>query len=123
MSDDPILPAATRLGAIHLNARDPRALADFYVRALGLSVQREADGVLALGCGGPDLLVLSRSPGPWRPVATPPCTTTAWRSSGARPWAGGCAASWTRAWSCRAWWTTAWRRRSTSRTRRTTASS
>ncbi len=59
------LPAATRLGAVRLNAADPARLAGFYRQALGLVPHRRQGETLVLGAGGEDLLELAppRNPG------------------------------------------------------------
>src|SRR3954469_23366174 len=61
------IPAATRVGAVHLSVADLGRSIDYYESSIGLRVhERERDRV-ALGTGGEDLLVLREEPGA-RPV-------------------------------------------------------
>lgn len=63
MSRGVSLPAATRLGVVHLTVADLDRSRAFYEHALGLRVHRCEPGELALGAGGDDLLVLVHEPG------------------------------------------------------------
>jgi catechol 2,3-dioxygenase len=56
------LPAATRLGPVHLAVTDLERSSGFYGEAIGLGVQGRENGVAALGAGGEDLLVLHEEP-------------------------------------------------------------
>jgi catechol 2,3-dioxygenase len=57
------IPAATRMGAVHLTVADLDRSVGYYESALGLRV-RERDGArAAVGTGGEDLLVLIEQPG------------------------------------------------------------
>ncbi|HTB35128.1 MAG TPA: VOC family protein, partial [bacterium] len=56
------LPAATRLGTLHLKVRDHKKLAHFYQDKLGLKIQRQDAASTALGCGGEELLSLDQVP-------------------------------------------------------------
>ena len=57
------VPAATRMGAVHLSVADLARSIDYYESAIGLRVHGR-DGVRArLGTGGEDLLVLREEPG------------------------------------------------------------
>jgi catechol 2,3-dioxygenase len=57
------LPAATRVGAVHLSVADLGRSLAFYEHALGLRVHDRAGARAALGAGGEDLLVLTEVPG------------------------------------------------------------
>lgn len=61
------LPAAARMGAVHLTVADLERSIDYYERVVGLRVRESADGSAVLGVGGEDLLVLAEQPGA-RPV-------------------------------------------------------
>jgi catechol 2,3-dioxygenase len=57
------VPAATRMGAVHLTVADlDRSLA-YYEQQIGLRVHARDGGRAALGTGGEDLLVLTEEPG------------------------------------------------------------
>jgi catechol 2,3-dioxygenase len=58
----PTLPAALRLGAVHLTVTDLDRSIGFYQDAIGLRVHHREDPVAALGAGGEDLLVLHEEP-------------------------------------------------------------
>jgi catechol 2,3-dioxygenase len=64
--DEPVraeVPAATRMGAVHLTVADlDRSLA-YYERQIGLRVHARDGGRATLGTGGEDLLVLTEEPG------------------------------------------------------------
>jgi catechol 2,3-dioxygenase len=53
-----LLPAALRLGAVHLTVTDLDRSVAWYQRALGLRVHRHEVGEAGLGAGGEDVLVL-----------------------------------------------------------------
>ena len=57
------LPATLRLGAVHLTVADADRAVAFYQDALGLQVQGRESGVVALGAGAGDLVVLHEEPG------------------------------------------------------------
>jgi catechol 2,3-dioxygenase len=57
------VPAATRMGAVHLSVSDLARSIDYYESAIGLRVHRRDGDRAALGTGGEDLLVLSEEPG------------------------------------------------------------
>jgi catechol 2,3-dioxygenase len=57
------LPAALRVGAVHLAVTDLDRSVGFYQDAIGLRQHRREDGTAALGAGGEDLLVLHEEPG------------------------------------------------------------
>jgi catechol 2,3-dioxygenase len=57
------LPAATRMGAVHLTVADLARSLDWYERSIGLRVHRRDNGTAWLGAGGEDLLVLTEQPG------------------------------------------------------------
>ncbi len=57
------IPAATRLGAVHLTVADLDRSVDYYEREIGLAVRERGDARAALGAGGDDLLVLVEEPG------------------------------------------------------------
>jgi catechol 2,3-dioxygenase len=59
----PTLPAALRVGAVHLTVTDLDRSVGFYQDAIGLKLHRRADAVAAMGAGGADLLVLHEEPG------------------------------------------------------------
>ncbi|HEY2632456.1 MAG TPA: VOC family protein [Solirubrobacteraceae bacterium] len=61
------LPAATRMGAVHLRVADLNRSIDYYERVVGLRVREAAGASATLGVGGEDLLVLAEQPGA-RPV-------------------------------------------------------
>jgi catechol 2,3-dioxygenase len=61
------VPAATRVGAVHLSVADLGRSIDYYEAAIGLRVHERAGDRVALGAGGEDLLVLREEPGA-RPV-------------------------------------------------------
>lgn len=54
---------ATRIGAIHLDVADLSRSLAYYEDGIGLRVQREGEGEVALGAGGAELLVLRERPG------------------------------------------------------------
>ncbi len=56
------LPAATRMGAVHLTVADLRRSIDYYERVVGLRVGERVEGRVTLGAGGEDLLVLVEQP-------------------------------------------------------------
>ncbi len=58
----PTLPAALRLGAVHLTVTDLDRSIGFYQDAIGLRVHRREDAAAALGAGREDLLVLHEEP-------------------------------------------------------------
>jgi catechol 2,3-dioxygenase len=62
------IPAATRVGAVHLSVADLGRSIDYYETAIGLRVHRRDGDRAALGTGGDDLLVLREEPGA-RPAA------------------------------------------------------
>src|SRR3954453_6635019 len=62
------IPAATRVGAVHLSVSDLGRSTDYYETAIGLRVHRRDGDRAALGTGGEDLLVLREEPGA-RPAA------------------------------------------------------
>ena len=55
------VPAATRMGAVHLSVADLARSIDYYESAIGLRVHARDGGVARLGAGGEDLLVLRES--------------------------------------------------------------
>jgi catechol 2,3-dioxygenase len=57
------IPAATRVGAVHLSVADLERSIGYYEQAIGLRVHAREDGRVALGTGGEDLLVLREEPG------------------------------------------------------------
>src|SRR3954452_4026609 len=57
------IPAATRVGAVHLSVADLGRSIDYYESAIGLRVHRRDGARAALGAGGEDLLVLDEEPG------------------------------------------------------------
>ncbi len=59
----PTLPAALRLGPVHLTVSDLDGSVAFYERALGLQRHDRAGEVATLGAGGEDLLVLVEEAG------------------------------------------------------------
>jgi len=58
----PTLPAALRLGAVHVTVTDLDRSIGFYQDVIGLKLHRREDAVAALGAGGEDLLVLHEEP-------------------------------------------------------------
>ena len=61
------IPAATRVGAVHLSVADLGRSVEYYESAIGLRVHRRDGDRAALGTGGEDLLVLREESGA-RPV-------------------------------------------------------
>lgn len=61
------IPAATRVGTVHLTVSDLARSVDFYERAIGLSVCERSGDRATLGVAAEDLLVLVEQPGA-RPV-------------------------------------------------------
>lgn len=57
------IPAATRMGAVHLEVADLARSIAYYERGIGLRVQHREHDRVALGAGGEDLLVLHELPG------------------------------------------------------------
>jgi catechol 2,3-dioxygenase len=57
------IPAATRVGAVHLTVSDLERSVGYYESAIGLSVREHAGDRATLGAGGEDLLVLVEQPG------------------------------------------------------------
>jgi catechol 2,3-dioxygenase len=57
------VPAATRVGTVHLSVANLGRSIDYYESAIGLQVQRREDDRVALGTGGEDLLLLREEPG------------------------------------------------------------
>jgi catechol 2,3-dioxygenase len=57
------IPAATRVGTVHLSVADLERSIAYYEEALGLRVHRREGDIVALGTGGEDLLVLREEPG------------------------------------------------------------
>jgi catechol 2,3-dioxygenase len=57
------LPAATRMGAVHLTVADLDRSLSYYENAIGLRVHGRQNGTARLGAGGEDLLVLAEQPG------------------------------------------------------------
>jgi catechol 2,3-dioxygenase len=57
------IPAATRVGAVHLTVSDLERSVGYYESAIGLSVRERAGDRATLGAGGEDLLVLVEQPG------------------------------------------------------------
>jgi catechol 2,3-dioxygenase len=57
------IPAATRVGAVHLTVSDLERSLDYYRRAIGLDVLEQAAGRASLGTGQTELLVLVEEPG------------------------------------------------------------
>lgn len=56
------IPAATRVGAVHLTVSDLGRSVDYYESAIGLSVRERAGDCATLGTDGDDLLVLIEQP-------------------------------------------------------------
>ena len=69
MSASSALSPATRLGPVHLAVTDLERSSGFYGDAIGLGVQGREHGVVALGAGGEDLLVLHEEPAASRAAA------------------------------------------------------
>jgi catechol 2,3-dioxygenase len=61
------IPAATRVGAVHLTVSDLARSLDYYERAIGLCVHERGGARATLGVGGEDLLVIFERSGA-RPV-------------------------------------------------------
>ena len=64
--DEPVhaeLPAATRMGAVHLTVADLGRSVAYYEQQIGLRAHARDDGRATLGTGGEDLLVLTEEPG------------------------------------------------------------
>ena len=57
------IPAATRVGTVHLSVADLGRSIAYYEEAIGLRVHRRDGDRVALGTGGEDLLVLREEPG------------------------------------------------------------
>jgi catechol 2,3-dioxygenase len=57
------LPAATRMGAVHLSVADLSRSLDYYRRSIGLDVLDEGGGEASLGAGSTELLHLVEEPG------------------------------------------------------------
>jgi catechol 2,3-dioxygenase len=57
------VPAATRMGAVHLSVADLARSIDYYESAIGLRVHDRGGALATLGAGGEDLLVLREEPG------------------------------------------------------------
>ena len=57
------LPAATRMGAVHLTVADLERSIAYYERTIGLRVHGRDNGTAFLGAGGEDILVLAEQPG------------------------------------------------------------
>src|SRR5439155_25328786 len=57
------IPAATRMGPVHLTVADLDRSIGYYEWALGLRPAARADGRVALGAGGDELLVLHEQVG------------------------------------------------------------
>jgi catechol 2,3-dioxygenase len=58
----PRLPATLRLGAVHLTVTDLDRSVDFYESSIGLRVHHREDGVVTMGVGDEDLLILYGEP-------------------------------------------------------------
>ena len=58
-----LLPAGTRVGAVHLTVADLERSVDYYRRAVGLEVLRRDGGSASLGCGGRELVCLAEERG------------------------------------------------------------
>ena len=58
-----VLPAATRMGAVHLTVADLERSLAYYATEIGLRVHAQDGGRAHLGTGGEDLLVLTEEPG------------------------------------------------------------
>jgi catechol 2,3-dioxygenase len=58
----PRLPAMLRLGAVHLTVTDLDRSVDFYESIIGLRVHHREDGVVTMGVGDEDLLILYGEP-------------------------------------------------------------
>jgi catechol 2,3-dioxygenase len=57
------IPAATRMGAVHLTVSDLDRSVAYYERVIGLGVRERAADRATIGAGGEDLLVLVEQPG------------------------------------------------------------
>jgi catechol 2,3-dioxygenase len=57
------IPAATRVGPVHLSVADLDRSIGYYEQAIGLRMHAREDGTAALGTGGEELLVLREEPG------------------------------------------------------------
>jgi catechol 2,3-dioxygenase len=57
------IPAATRVGAVHLTVSDLKRSVDYYESVIGLSVRERMGDRTTLSAGGEDLLVLIEQPG------------------------------------------------------------
>ncbi len=57
------LPASTRMGAVELSVADLQRSADYYEHALGLRVLERGAGLVSLGAGGEELLLLREQAG------------------------------------------------------------
>jgi len=57
------IPAATRVGPVHLSVAELERSVGYYEQAIGLRVHAREDGTAALGTGGEELLVLREEPG------------------------------------------------------------
>ncbi len=57
------IPAATRVGPVHLSVADLERSIGYYEQAIGLRVHAREDGRVALGTDGEELLVLREEPG------------------------------------------------------------
>jgi catechol 2,3-dioxygenase len=58
----PRLPATLRLGAVHLTVTNLDRSVDFYESSIGLRVHHREDGVVTMGVGDEDLLILYGEP-------------------------------------------------------------
>ncbi|HSV13973.1 MAG TPA: VOC family protein [Tepidisphaeraceae bacterium] len=62
MSEPASIACATHIGAVALTVADAQRIAAFYRDVLGFRVHLEAASQIALGAGGPDLLILHENP-------------------------------------------------------------